>query len=143
GDLYIADVGQNAWEEIDFSPADSTGGENYGWNYREGAHEFRGTPPSDLALIDPVFEYSHADGCSVTGGYVYRGQALPEFRGVYLFSDYCSGTVWGLLRAADGSWQSQELFDTGLSVSSFGQDAQGEIYLIDQGSGSVLRLQRE
>jgi glucose/arabinose dehydrogenase len=144
GDLYIADVGQNSWEEIDFSPAGSPGGADFGWNYREGAHAFRGNPPADAKLIEPVSEYSHADGCSVTGGYVYRGQALPEFRGIYLFSDYCSGKIWGLLRAADGSWSSNVLFDnTGYNVTSFGQDNQGEIYLIDQGSGSILRLQKK
>jgi len=143
GDLYIADVGQNGWEEIDFLPAGSPTAANFGWNYREGAHPFRGTPPADLKLIDPVFEYSHGDGCSVTGGYVYRGVALPEFRGVYLFSDYCSGVVWGLLKGANGSWQSQELFVTDYNPSSFGQDNDGEIYLINQGGGSILQLQRK
>ncbi len=143
GDLYIADVGQNAWEEIDFYPAGSPGGANFGWNYREGAHEFSGTPPSGANLIDPVAEYGHAEGCSVTGGYVYRGEALPEFRGVYLYSDYCSGRVWGLLKAADGSWQTKVLFETGFNVSSFGQDLQGEVYLIDQSSGSVYQLQQK
>ena len=82
-------------------------------------------------------------GCSVSGGYVYRGQALPEFRGIYLFSDFCSGTVTGLLRGQDGSWQSQDLFKTGMNVSAFGQDANGELYLIDQASGGVYRLQRK
>jgi glucose/arabinose dehydrogenase len=142
GDLYIADVGQNQWEEVDFQPSGAPGGQNYGWDYREGSHPFEGQPPSGLELVDPIFEYQHGYGCSVTGGYVYRGEALPEFRGIYLLSDFCSGRVWGLLRAADGTWQSQELFQTGLSVTSFGQDQQGEIYLMDQPSGSVYRLQR-
>jgi glucose/arabinose dehydrogenase len=143
GDLYIADVGQNNWEEVDFLPANSPGGADFGWNYREGMHPYRGSPPADLKLTDPVAEYSHADGCSVTGGYVYRGAALPEFRGIYLFSDYCSGRVWGLLRGADGAWQSQVLFQTGYNVTSFGQDTNGEIYLIDQGSGSIFRLEKK
>lgn len=143
GDLYIADVGQNAWEEIDFLAAGEPGGVNYGWDYREGAHPFEGTPPAGLELVDPVYEYQHGVGCSVTGGYVYRGEALPEFRGIYLFSDFCSGRVWGLLRGSNGAFQAQELFQTGWNVTSFGQDAQGEVYLMDQGSGTVYRLQRK
>ena len=142
GDLYIADVGQNAWEEIDFLPAGSPGGANFGWDYLEGSHPYEGTPPADAQLTGPIYEYQHGLGCSVTGGYVYRGQQLPEFSGIYLFSDYCSGRVWGLLRGEDGAWQGQELFSTGMNISSFGEDAQGEIYLIDQASGTVYRLQR-
>ena len=143
GDLYVADVGQNQWEEISFTPAGSTGGENYGWNYREGAHEYQGNPPAGAELIDPIYEYSHADGCSVTGGYVYRGQALPAFRGVYLFADFCSGKLWGLLRGPDGAVQAQELYQTGRNISSFGQDASGELYITDQASGGIYRLQEK
>jgi glucose/arabinose dehydrogenase len=143
GDLYIADVGQNAWEEINFLPAGSPGGTNFGWNFREGAHEFLGTPPADAGLVDPVAEYGHGEGCSVTGGFVYRGEALPEFRGVYLYGDFCSGKVWGLRKEAGGSWEFRVLFDTGYNISSFGQDRQGEVYIIDQGSGTVYRLQKK
>ncbi len=143
GDLYIADVGQNQWEEINFLPAGVPGGENFGWDYREGSHPFEGQPPAGLALVDPIFEYRHGLGCSVTGGYVYRGESLPEFRGIYLLSDFCSGRVWGLLRDASGAWQSQELFQTGLSVTSFGQDAQGELYLMDRAGGAVYQLRRK
>lgn len=143
GDLYIADVGQNAWEEINFQPAGVPGGWNYGWDYLEGTHPFEGQPDPSLELVDPIFEYQHGVGCSVTGGYVYRGELLPEFRGIYLFSDYCTGRVWGLLRGADGSWQNKELFQTGWNVSSFGQDAQGELYIIDQGSGTIYQLVRQ
>lgn len=143
GSLYIADVGQNSWEEIDFLPAGAPGGANFGWDYREGAHPFEGDPPAGLDLIDPIFEYQHGIGCSVTGGYVYRGQALPEFRGIYFLSDFCSGRVWGLLRGADGTWQSQELFQTGLSVASFGQDSGGELYLLDRAGGTVYQLRRK
>ena len=140
GDLYIADVGQNAWEEINFWPAGMPGGANFGWDYREGAHSFEGTPPSDLELVDPVAEYQHPLGCSVTGGFVYRGQAVPAMQGVYLYADYCSGIVWGLLRQDGGSWQNEVLFETGANVSSFGLDADGEIYLINQSEGSISRL---
>lgn len=140
GDMYIADVGQNAWEEINFWPAGAPGGANFGWAYREGAHPFRDTPPAGVELIDPVAEYQHPTGCSVTGGYVYRGAALPEMQGVYLYSDYCSGIVWGLLRQPDGGWQNGVLFELRATVTSFGLDEAGEIYLINQAGGSVLRL---
>jgi len=143
GDLWIADVGQNAWEEINFQPAGAPGGVNYGWNFREGAHPYRGEPPAGLSLTDPVAEYPHPEGCSVTGGFVYRGEKLPEFYGVYLYGDYCNGRVWGLLRQPDDSWQSRLLFETGTYLSSFGEDASGELYLLDQRSGSVLTLTRK
>lgn len=143
GDFYIADVGQNAWEEINFQPGGATGGVNYGWKYREGSHVYSGEAPAGLQLVDPVAEYEHPTGCSVTGGYVYRGSALPEFQGVYLYGDYCNGRVWGLLRLADGSWQNRQLFETGAYLSSFGQDDAGELYLLEQASGSVLKLVRK
>lgn len=139
GDLFVADVGQNQWEEINYLAAGSPGGANFGWNYREGAHEFRGNPPPGLELIDPVAEYSHNQGCSVTGGLVYRGSGLPGWRGVYLYGDYCSGLVWGLLRLADGSWQNSLLYETGAQITSFGEDEAGEMYLSDH-SGRILRL---
>ena len=136
-----ADVGQNLWEEIDFLPAGTKGGTNFGWNYREGKHPYQGNqPPADLALTDPVVEYGHPEGCSVTGGFVYRGKALPEFQGVYLYGDYCSGWVYGLIHNPDGSWQSQMLFQSGVNISSFGQDDEGELYLLDHNNGVVLKL---
>jgi glucose/arabinose dehydrogenase len=139
-DLYIGDVGQDAWEEIDFLPAGSRGGANFGWNYQEGKHAYRGNPPANQQLIDPVYEYSHAEGgCSVTGGVVYRGQALPAWQGIYVFGDYCSGKVWGLLRDASGNWQGKVLFDTNYAITSFGRDEGGEIYLVDQ-RGTIERL---
>ena len=139
GDLYVADVGQNAWEEVNFLPAGSPPGANFGWDYREGMHPYEGTPPGGIELIDPVAEYDHAQGCSVTGGYVYRGEALPAWKGVYLYGDFCSGKIWGLARSPDGAWQNQVLFETGLSISSFGEDAAGELYLTDL-NGGVYRL---
>jgi glucose/arabinose dehydrogenase len=136
GDLYIGDVGQGAWEEIDFLAAGSPGGANFGWNFREGAHDYKGTPPE--GLIDPIAEYSHAEGgCSVTGGYVYRG-SMPEWNGIYLYGDYCTGFIWGLIRSNDG-WQKQQLFDMDVTITSFGQDENGEIYLISD-SGGVYKL---
>ncbi len=141
GDLYIADVGQNSYEEVNFQAAGSPGGLNYGWNFREGLHEYKGTPPADLSLVDPVAEYSHQQGCSITGGAVYRGANLPEWQGVYLYGDYCSGRIWGLLRSPDGTWQNQELFQSGFTITSFGEDDGGEIYVLDYGGGVLYRLE--
>lgn len=141
GDLYIADVGQNAWEEVNFTPAGTPGGLNFGWNVREGTQNFGGRAAPGAELVDPVFTYGHDQGCSVTGGYVYRGSRMPEFTGIYLVGDYCSGFVWGLMRDERGDWNAQKLFETGYNISSFGQDENGEIYVIDQSSGSVYRLQ--
>jgi glucose/arabinose dehydrogenase len=137
-DLYIADVGQNNWEEINFQPAGSAGGENYGWNTMEGTHVFSGAPVPDGAIL-PFAEYSHSQGCSVTGGYVYRGEVMPDLQGVYLFSDYCFGTVWASYQDAEGRWQTNVFMDTSHTVSSFGEDEAGEVYLLDH-SGSVYQV---
>ena len=100
GDLWIADVGQDTYEEVNFQPASSRGGENYGWNFMEGAHCYRsGCGMDGLAL--PVAEYSHAEGCSVTGGFVYRGRSFPGLRGIYIYADFCSGFIWGVERQGD------------------------------------------
>lgn len=139
GDLYIADVGQNAWEEINFQPANSTGGENYGWNVMEGTHRYSDAPPPPN-LVAPVAEYNHTDGCSVTGGYVYRGSAIPTLVGAYIFGDYCSGTTWLTRRNSAGAWETQRLMNTGRVISSFGTDEEGELYLVDYG-GSLLRFE--
>jgi glucose/arabinose dehydrogenase len=137
-DLYIGDVGQGAWEEIDYEAAGSAGGVNYGWNFREGAHAYQGEPVA--GLVDPVAEYSHDYGCSVTGGVVVRDPSLPEWQGVYLYADYCSGIVWGLLRTPEGDWLNDILFHTGFSVSAFGVDVQGRVYLINL-QGQTARLE--
>jgi glucose/arabinose dehydrogenase len=139
GDLYIGDVGQDAWEEIDYLPAGSPGGENFGWSFYEGMHAYRGSPPAGTEFVMPVAEYNHELGEAVIGGYVYRGQNLPAWWGVYLYGDYGSGRVWGLLHLADGSWQNAQMFKTGTSISSFGVDEDGEIYLVDD-RGSILML---
>ncbi len=139
GDLYIGDVGQNQWEEIDFQPADSKGGENYGWNIMEATHKYSGAPaPADL--VAPIFEYPHSQGCAVTGGYVYRGSALPDLQGVYFFSDYCFGTIWASYRDDSGKWNTNVFLDTHLTVTSFGQDDDGELYVTTGGGGTVLKL---
>lgn len=132
GDLYIADVGQNQWEEINFEHADSPGGVNYGWNQYEGRHPFTG---GGEGTTFPVAEYNHSLGCSVTGGVVVRDPALPQWQGTYLYGDYCSGNVWGLLRLAEGTWTSELLFSTDFQVSAFGADARGRVYIVDLNGG--------
>jgi glucose/arabinose dehydrogenase len=140
GDFYIADVGQNQYEEINFQAAGGPGGENYGWDFREASHPFEGTPPEGLALVEPIAEYSHELGCSVTGGDVYRGMNLPAWQGVYFYGDYCSGRVWGLLRDPTGRWENRLLFETGFTITSFGLDEEGEVYVIQYPQGKVFRL---
>jgi glucose/arabinose dehydrogenase len=139
GEMLIGDVGQGQWEEIDYLPASGGGGTNFGWDLREGAHPFEGG--EDITgLVDPIFEYSHTQGCSVTGGYVYRGTELPEWQGVYLFGDYCSGLVWGIIPQG-GGWSGDVLFQTSFQITAFGEDEAGEVYLADRGGG-IYRLTR-
>ena len=137
GDMWIGDVGQNAWEEINFQPADSLGGENYGWNIYEGTHQFAGGTVEDAVM--PIAEYNHSLGCSVTGGYIYRGEAVPALEGVYLYSDYCSGRIWMAYRDANLDWQDSLLLESGLQVSSFGEDEQGELFVVAY-SGDLYKL---
>jgi glucose/arabinose dehydrogenase len=129
GDLWIGDVGQSAWEEVDFQPASSAGGENYGWNRLEGTHVFE--EPVDIEKpVMPVFEYGRDLGQSVTGGFVYRGDRVPDLAGTYVFGDYGSGTIWGLRPAGQG-WEDFVLAETDLVISSFGEDERGELYVVD------------
>jgi glucose/arabinose dehydrogenase len=142
GDMFIGDVGQNAWEEIDLLPAGTPGG-NLGWDLFEGNHVFEGREDQRADLIFPILEYQHVGGnCSVTGGYVYRGAELPDWYGVYFFGDYCSGVVWGALPDADGLWQAVQLYDLPVSLVSFAEDETGELYLVDL-NGGIYRLVRE
>lgn len=138
GDLWIGDVGQNEWEEIDFLPAGSPGGANFGWSVMEGSHGYDGGV--DLSMLLPVAEYNHEFGCSITGGYVYRG-SMPEWNGVYLYGDYCSGIIWGIINV-NGQWQNQTLFDVDGTITSFGQDEAGEIYYLSD-NGNVFILARK
>jgi len=144
GDLYIADVGQDLWEEVDFEASGATGGVNYGWNVMEGAHCYNAATCNQTGLTLPVVEYSHANGCAVIGGYVYRGSRLPELTGQYLYSDLCSGWVRSfqvLLGQARNphDWTSE--INPGGGVTSFGEDARGELYILN-GSGTVYRIVR-
>jgi len=139
GDLYIGDVGWMMREEISFLPADAPAGANFGWNAIEGDLPTGIIEPSD-AMIAPVVAYDHGWGCSVTGGYVYRGQMMPELHGVYIFGDYCSGQVWALYRDRIGRWQTVPWMQTGRQISSFGEDEAGELYMVDY-KGDILRLE--
>ncbi len=140
GDLYIGDVGQGSWEEVDFVAAGSAGGIHFGWDTMEGRHCFEPSQDCETAgKVMPVAEYSHSQGCSITGGYVYRGQRFPALNGVYLYGDYCSGLIWGLWQDADGEWQSRMLLESGANIASFGEDEAGELYMLDL-SGVVYRL---
>lgn len=137
GELWAGDVGQVAWEEIDKIVL----GGNYGWRQREGAHCYDPASGCQTAgLIDPVVEYAHASNrCSVTGGYVYRGNANTALRGQYLYGDYCSGEIWAI-PTASASPTPQLLLDTPEMISSFGEDAAGEFYVVHHSSGHVYRL---
>ena len=132
GALWLADVGQDAWEEVDIVHA----GGNYGWNRREGAHCY-GPPSCTGPFIDPVAEYSHAEGASITGGYVYRGSALPHLAGQYVYGDFGSGRIWAV--PAAGPYTPVQV-GQGNAISSFGEDAQGELYVVDLVGGQVSRL---
>ncbi len=138
GDMYVADVGQNQWEEVSFQPADSEGGINYGWNVFEGTHIFAGGQTAGDSVL-PFFEYDHNQGCSVTGGYVYRGEAISNLQGVYLFGDFCSGQVWASYRTAEDSWETIKYIDLPYEISAFGEDEAGELYVLDH-NGTVARF---
>ena len=143
GDLYIGDVGQGTREEIDFESAGSPGGRNYGWRVMEGSLCFNPSTGCDTTgLILPVAEYdTHAGGsCAVTGGYIYRGNLSAQMAGVYLYGDYCSGRIWGLSQPSAGAWSSSEIVDSAYTISSFGEDEAGELYLTDYAGGTVVRI---
>ncbi|MCI0711344.1 MAG: PQQ-dependent sugar dehydrogenase [Chloroflexi bacterium] len=137
GDLYIADVGQNQWEEVDYLPADDWSVLNFGWDAFEASAVFEGSPNGDVLM--PVAEYDHNQGCSVTGGYVYHGTELPDLQGTYFYGDYCSGIVWTLSKDGNGDWVNEVFLDTDYNISSFAVDLEGELYLIDHG-GQILKL---
>lgn len=141
GDLYIGDVGQNAWEEIDYlAGARLPRLQNYGWDAFEGRARFEDKEPSRGELIKPIEVYSNSEqGCSVTGGFVYRGSAVGTARGRYFYGDYCSGTVWSL-RVVSGKARQlrREPFEVS-QLTSFGEDARGELYLVSHG-GTIFRL---
>ena len=139
GDLYMADVGQNEWEEVNFQPAASAGGENYGWRIMEGTHCFQTDPCNQGGLESPIFEYNHAEGCSITGGYVYRGALHPGLTGNYFVADFCMGTIWRLL-PQENRWLADVVLESDLIISSFGEGVNGELYVLNYGTGGVYRI---
>lgn len=139
GDLLIGDVGEGSREEIDFQPAGSSGGENYGWSCMEGDLVQNFNPCLPGPLTDPILVYSHAEGCSVTGGFRYRGQGIGGLSGIYFYADFCSGTLWAAERDGAGVWSSQA-WGTAAQPGSFGEDEAGELYLLEL-SGSLYRFE--
>ena len=140
GLLWAADVGQNLWEEIDIIAK----GANYGWNIMEGSHCYSpSTGCNQSGLTLPIFEYDHSQGCSVTGGYVYRGDQIPSLQGYYIYGDYCSGNIWAL--AYNGSVVTENilLVDSGLIITSFGEDLAGNLYILDRQGGIYTLVQTE
>jgi len=139
-DLLLADVGQNEWEELNWQSAESTGGENYGWRIMEGTHCYNpGSGCNQTGLTLPIAEYSHSLGCSITGGYRYRGLQFPNLYGVYLYADYCSGRIWGL-RGNSPAWETTQLTDTPYQITTFGEDEQGELYVTDFTNGTIYHI---
>ena len=136
GDLFIADVGQSRREEINVQAAASTGGENYGWSVMEGSLCMTGGCDQE-GLTLPVFEYDHNDGCSVTGGEVYRGMAYPGLAGTYLFGDFCEGTIWGM-KQNGGQWEATQLLSTLYQIQTFGEGDDGSIYMATANGGVFL-----
>jgi glucose/arabinose dehydrogenase len=140
GDLWIGDVGQGAVEEIDVARSGQLG-LNYGWNRMEGSHCFRPADGCDESgLTMPVTEYNHGDGCTVIGGYVYRGSAQPALAGGYVFGDYCSGNIWAIDPSTDALREPTLVGEPGATLSSFGEDEAGELYATDISAGRLLRV---
>jgi glucose/arabinose dehydrogenase len=141
-DLFIGDVGQGTREEIDFQPAASAGGENYGWHVMEGSLCFNPSSGCDhTGKVLPIAEYDHTVGCSVTGGYMYRGSLNSLLQGHYFYGDFCSGALFSLEGNNTSGWNITPLGDTPYSISTFGEDENGELYLADYGTGKIYQLQ--
>jgi len=144
GDLFIADVGQNAWEEVNFQASTSAGGQNYGWPCYEGMHATGSATACTIGTItNPVAEYNHGTsdsiGCSISGGYRYRGSEYPNMAGIYFYGDYCAGRIWGA-ELSGSSWVAVELTDTNYSISTFGEGEDGGLYLADYSSGRIYKV---
>ena len=138
GDLFIADVGQNTWEEVSWQASGTRSGQNYGWNVMEGNHCFSANCfPGEFTPA--IFEYDHANGCSISGGYVYRGQQFLSLYGNYFTADFCSGIIWGVFQQPDGNWQSTVVHESGLPINSFGEDVHGELYVVAR-TGRIFQI---
>jgi glucose/arabinose dehydrogenase len=140
GDLYIGDVGQSAQEEIDVESAGSAGGINYGWNVMEGSICYNATTCNQSNKTLPVAEYTHSLGCSVTGGYIYRGSNYPTLKGHYFYGDFCSGRLFDLYHSQPTGWVSAQLLDTTYGISTFGENESGELFLADYNQGEIYQI---
>jgi glucose/arabinose dehydrogenase len=138
-DLWIADVGQNTWEEVNFVAAGSAGGLNFGWPLMEGLHCFQQAECDATGLLPPVIEYDHSGNCSITGGHVYRG-SIPALQGVYFYADYCSMRIWAATPAGDGTWKSDLVLQSDAPITSWGADQDGELYIVEA-NGHISRLE--
>jgi glucose/arabinose dehydrogenase len=136
GELWVGDVGQNSWEEVDRVEIS----ENYGWSEREGAHCF--DPPTNCSTdnVDPITEYGHDVGNSITGGYVYRGSDIPDLQGFYVFGDFVSGRIWAVAADSEQGVDPDELVDTSLQIASFAESNEGELYLLDFSAGTIHQI---
>lgn len=147
GDIFIADVGQNLWEEVDYVPAGTSGEINFGWRCNEGAHVYSTSPPCDDPIltsqfIDPIAEYPHIDGQSISGGYIYRGSEYPNLKGHYFYADFVQGKIWSMYKTSTSTWSTPTLeLDTNFNISAFGEDENGEMYVLDYYGGSIRRLE--
>lgn len=139
GDLFVADVGQAQYEEVNFQPAASPGGENYGWRIMEGFHCYNPTSCRPANLTVPILEYDHSQGCSITGGVIYRGAQFARLQGIYLYGDYCNGQIWGV-RQQHGAWRVSFLYDAPFNIATFGEDEAGESYTADYAGGVIHRI---
>ena len=139
GDLYIADVGEGAREEINFQPASSAGGENYGWSIMEGTNCLDSKSCNSEGLVHPVAEYDHGQGCAIVGGPIYRGLSYVRMQGIYFYADFCSGRIWGLRRNGD-VWENVLLMDIPFLISGIGEDESGNIYVTDYNRGSIWMI---
>ena len=145
GDLLIGDVGQNAWEEVDFQTAGSPGGQNYGWRLTEGfvCGTCTNGCTNNITVTQPILVYNHSGKCSISGGYRYRGGAIPPLAGTYVYADYCSGEIFGATQSLAGTWSSATLTDTVFNITTFGEDQFGELYVnrySNDVAGAVYRL---
>ena len=139
GDLYIGDVGELQYEEINYQPASSAGGENYGWSIMEGLHCYKTNSCSSEGLIPPVAEYDHSYGCAVVGGPIYRGLRFPRVQGIFFYADFCTGQIWGLKRVGN-AWNSALLLDAPFQISSIGEDEEGDMYVADYAGNSIYMI---
>lgn len=139
-DLYIADVGQGNREEINFQDVSSPGGENYGWDIMEGSICYNASSCNQSGKVVPVAEYDHSVGCSVTGGYMYRGIEYPSLQGHYLYADFCEGTFFDLYYSETNDWISGQIVDTDYGVSTLGEDEGGEVYFADYFQGRIYKI---